>query len=123
MGDQPIARPLPTHRTTRTQNKRKQASMPAMGFEPTISVLEQAKTVHASGRTATVATTELHPKNSMECGPIVGFCEHNNEHSSSIQVLNLTSCTAIPFSSIILSHMVNESANFTLDAEFSWPLF
>jgi hypothetical protein len=27
-GDQPVARPLPTHRTTQTQNKRRQTSMP-----------------------------------------------------------------------------------------------
>jgi hypothetical protein len=27
-GDEPVARPLPTHRTTQTQNKRTQASMP-----------------------------------------------------------------------------------------------
>jgi hypothetical protein len=27
-GDQPVARPLPTHRTTQTQNKGKQTSMP-----------------------------------------------------------------------------------------------
>jgi hypothetical protein len=28
MGDQPVARPVPTHRTTKTQNKRPQTSMP-----------------------------------------------------------------------------------------------
>jgi hypothetical protein len=42
MGDQPVARPLPTHRTTQTQNKRTQASMSRVGFEPTIPVFEQA---------------------------------------------------------------------------------
>jgi hypothetical protein len=30
-GDQPVARPLPTHRTTQTQNKRTQTSMPRVG--------------------------------------------------------------------------------------------
>jgi hypothetical protein len=45
-GDQPVARPLPTHRTTRTQNKRIQTSMPRMVFEPTIPVLERVKTVN-----------------------------------------------------------------------------
>jgi hypothetical protein len=30
-GDQPVVRPLPTHRTTQTQNKRKQTSMPWVG--------------------------------------------------------------------------------------------
>jgi hypothetical protein len=35
-GDQPVARPLPTHRTPQTRNKRIQTSMPCVGFEPTI---------------------------------------------------------------------------------------
>jgi hypothetical protein len=52
--DQPIAKPLPTHRTAQTQNKRTQKSMPQVGFEPTIPVFERAKTVHALGRAATV---------------------------------------------------------------------
>jgi hypothetical protein len=46
-GDQPIARPLPTHRTAQTQNKRTQTSMPRMGFKPTNQAFERAKTVHA----------------------------------------------------------------------------
>jgi hypothetical protein len=56
-GNQPVARPLPTHRTTRTQNKRTQTSMPRKGFEPTTPVLERAKTVHALDRAATVIGT------------------------------------------------------------------
>jgi hypothetical protein len=43
-GDQPVARPLPAHRTTQTQNKHAKSSMPPVGFEPTISVSERAKT-------------------------------------------------------------------------------
>jgi hypothetical protein len=46
-GDQPIARPLPTHRTTQTQNKRTQTSMPRVVFKLT-------KTVHALDRAAAV---------------------------------------------------------------------
>jgi hypothetical protein len=46
-GDQPVARTLPTHRTTKTQNKRTQTSMPQVGFEPTIPVFERPKIVHA----------------------------------------------------------------------------
>jgi hypothetical protein len=46
-GDQPVARPLLTHRTSQTQNKRTQTSMSRVGFEPTIPVFEQGKTVHA----------------------------------------------------------------------------
>jgi hypothetical protein len=53
-GDQPVALPLSIHRTTQTQNKRTQTSMPLVGFEPTIPVFEQEKTVRASDRAATV---------------------------------------------------------------------
>jgi hypothetical protein len=45
-GDKPVARPLPTHRRTQTQNKRTQISMPRVGFEPTIPAFERTKTVH-----------------------------------------------------------------------------
>jgi hypothetical protein len=54
MREQPVARPLSTHRTTQTQNKRTQTSMPQLGFEPTIPVFERGKTVHALDRAATV---------------------------------------------------------------------
>jgi hypothetical protein len=53
-GDRPVARPLATHRTIQTQNKRTQTFMPWVGFEPTIPAFERAKTVHASDRAATV---------------------------------------------------------------------
>jgi hypothetical protein len=53
-GDQPVARALPTHRTTQTQNKRTQTFMPRVAFEHTISMLERAKTVHAIDRAATM---------------------------------------------------------------------
>jgi hypothetical protein len=52
-GDQPVARPLPTHRTTQTQNKRTQTSMTGVEFEPTIPVFERAKTVHILNRADT----------------------------------------------------------------------
>jgi hypothetical protein len=38
-GDQLVARPLPKHRTTQTQNKCTQTSVPQVGLEPTIPVL------------------------------------------------------------------------------------
>jgi hypothetical protein len=57
MGDQPVIRPLPTHRTTQTQNKHTQTSMPGVGFEPTIPAFERAKIVHALDRAATVIGT------------------------------------------------------------------
>jgi hypothetical protein len=59
-GDQPVARPLPTHRTTQTQNKRTHTSMPRVGFKPTITVFERAKTVLALDRAATVIGTLMH---------------------------------------------------------------
>jgi hypothetical protein len=51
-GDQPVARPLPTHRTTETQNKCTQTCVPRVGLEITIPAFERAKTVYALDRTA-----------------------------------------------------------------------
>jgi hypothetical protein len=45
-GDQPIARPLSTHRTTETYIKRKKTSMHRVQLEPTIQVFDPAKTAH-----------------------------------------------------------------------------
>jgi hypothetical protein len=45
MGDEPVARPLPTHGTTQTQNKRTQTSMRLVGFKPTIPVFEWATVI------------------------------------------------------------------------------
>jgi hypothetical protein len=53
-GDQPVARPLPIHRTTQKQNKLTQTSMSWVGFEPTIPLFERAKTVHALDSAASV---------------------------------------------------------------------
>jgi hypothetical protein len=50
--DQPVARPLPTHRTTQTQT-----SMSQVGFELTIPLFERAKTVHAIDHAATAIGT------------------------------------------------------------------
>jgi hypothetical protein len=59
--DQPVTRPLPTHRTTQTQSKRDtiQTSMPWAGFKPTIAAFERAKTVHALDRAATCERLKL----------------------------------------------------------------
>jgi hypothetical protein len=58
-GDQPVAKPLLTHRTTRTQNTRIQYKHPLVGFEPMIPVFERAKAVHALDRAATVIGDDL----------------------------------------------------------------
>jgi hypothetical protein len=42
-GDQPVARPIPAHRTAQTQNKRTHTSMSQVGFEPIIPVFERGK--------------------------------------------------------------------------------
>jgi hypothetical protein len=42
------------HRTTQTQNKRRQTSTPLAGYKPTIPVLKRAKTLYALDRAATV---------------------------------------------------------------------
>jgi hypothetical protein len=54
MVDQLVARPLPTQKTTQTQNKRTQTSMLRVGFEPTMSVFQRTKAVHALDRAAAV---------------------------------------------------------------------
>jgi hypothetical protein len=48
-GDQAVARPLPTHRTTQTQNKRTQTSMPWVEFEPTIPAFEDGSCLRPRG--------------------------------------------------------------------------
>jgi hypothetical protein len=61
--DQLIARPLPKHRTAQTQNKHiytHQTSMAWVGFEPTIRVSQQAKTVHVLDHSATVTRKCTH---------------------------------------------------------------
>jgi hypothetical protein len=45
MGDQPIARPIPAHRTAQTQNTRTQTSMPRVEIAPMNPVFERAKMV------------------------------------------------------------------------------
>jgi hypothetical protein len=66
-GDQPVARPIPKQGTTHTQNKLTQTSMPWVGFEPTITASELAKTVHALGHVATVISCKLYlPNNHLD---------------------------------------------------------
>jgi hypothetical protein len=64
-GDQPNARPLPTHRTTQTHNKRTQIFMSWVGFEPTIPAFERTNTVHVLDRAATVIGTLTHSVGNM----------------------------------------------------------
>jgi hypothetical protein len=75
-GDQPVARPLPTHRTIQTQNKRTQTSTPRVGLEPTIPVFEQAKAVHALDRAATAIGTTTTTANYNDTF-ISNYCSHH----------------------------------------------
>jgi hypothetical protein len=59
-GDQPVARPLPEHRTAQTQNEHRRTYILRVGFEHTIPAFERAKTVHALDRGATVIGQWLH---------------------------------------------------------------
>jgi hypothetical protein len=55
--DQPLARPLPTHKTAQPQNKRIKTETPRMRFESTILALEWENTVRAPDRAATMTGT------------------------------------------------------------------
>jgi hypothetical protein len=57
--DQPVVRPLLTHRTELTQNKCTQTSLPRVGFELTTPMFERAKTVLALDRAATVISFKI----------------------------------------------------------------
>jgi hypothetical protein len=52
-GDQPVAKPLPAQRIAKTQIKRMESHI-QVGFGPTISLFEQAKTANALELAATV---------------------------------------------------------------------
>jgi hypothetical protein len=54
MDDQPVASMLPAHKRAETQNKRTQTFIIRMGFEPSVSAFERAKTVHALDLSTTV---------------------------------------------------------------------
>jgi hypothetical protein len=57
--DQQVARPLPTYRTTQTQNKSTQLSMPGFRFGLTTQASEHAKMVHALDRAAGRAIAQV----------------------------------------------------------------
>jgi predicted ATP-dependent Lon-type protease len=57
--DEPVARPLPTHRTTQTQNKFIQISILRVGFEPMTAVFERAKKFHALDSAVTLVSILL----------------------------------------------------------------
>jgi hypothetical protein len=48
-GDQPVARPLSANRTTQTQNKRTQTSMPRVELEPSVRASEDISCLRQHG--------------------------------------------------------------------------
>jgi hypothetical protein len=102
-GSQSVPSQLPTHRTTQSQNKRTQTSMPWVGFEAAHPAFERAKTVHALDRAATViGTPSIYPskihhtnfplwyksrKTSAEVGGAPDFCRVK------LLSLQITRCT------------------------------
>jgi hypothetical protein len=91
-GDRPVARPLPTHKTTQTYNTHAQTSMPQVEFEPTIPAFEETDTVHTLEGAATVIGIGHHQvfKIVLVENAVLLFC------SSNIQcvLLSRRSCTS-----------------------------
>jgi hypothetical protein len=56
-GDQPVARPIPTHRATETQNKHTQTSMPRVGFDPSVRASEDGLCLRPRGHSDWQETT------------------------------------------------------------------
>jgi hypothetical protein len=62
-----VARPLPTHRTTQTQNKCTQTSKPRVGLEPTIPAFEQTNSrIYVCLRGGCVMTPSVFTLHSVE---------------------------------------------------------
>jgi hypothetical protein len=78
-GDQPVARPLPTHRTTQTQNKRTQTLVFRVEFEPTIPAFERAKTAYALDYAATVIGLKCLPPDLNDyCNLLWAYLQNNH---------------------------------------------
>jgi hypothetical protein len=84
MRDQPVAMSLSTHRTTQTQNKHKQTSMPLVGFEPRIPVFKRAETVHALECAATMIGSET----SFNFKNTTRWCRRYNSSSKAVPLIN-----------------------------------
>jgi hypothetical protein len=80
MRDQPVARPLPTHRQT---------SMPSVGFETTIAVFDQTKTFYASCRAATVIGIKRKPRGR---GGAAKSCQQVEEKEDTFSEISMDFC-------------------------------
>jgi hypothetical protein len=59
-GDQHVAMPLSTYRTTQTQNEGTQTSMPQVGFDSPTPLFKRAKTFHALDLAASLMGNVFH---------------------------------------------------------------
>jgi hypothetical protein len=110
--DQPVARPLPTHRTTQTQNKRTWTSMPWVGFEPTILASKRAKRAHALDRAATVI------------GPSIYLPIHNSQAYSLLTLQKNSICSRkelLRDTHIKITPAASEMRNNTLKEPMNFP--
>jgi hypothetical protein len=90
--DQPIARPVPIHRTKQTQNKLMQTSMSSLEFEPTILAFEWAKIVHVSDRLATVIGPESYRVSEFSLTNVFCHVENDLKTWDCIELFFLHSC-------------------------------
>jgi hypothetical protein len=72
--DQPVARPLPTHRTTQTQNKRTQASMLWVGLEPTTRAGEGSSCLRPRGHYNSTVVSNSYMKNTEQVSLAATLC-------------------------------------------------
>jgi hypothetical protein len=94
-GDQPIARPLPTHRTTETQNKRTRTSMPQAGLEPTIPASEDSSCIRPRGHCDRLKIPLLSNRSPSELYSSVFALDHENSISLSHYLLKTVSKTLV----------------------------
>jgi hypothetical protein len=97
MGDQPVARPLPTHRT-QTQNKRTPYRHPCLEWDSnaTISAFEGAKAVHALDCATTVSGVQENINTANEILLII-----LNFGGGGSREIEITTCLGIPMVSIL----------------------
>jgi hypothetical protein len=111
-GDQPVARPLPTQRTTQTQNKR---IYKHTCLEPMIPVFKRAKTFHALDRAATVIGFFVIQGNQIL-----------NKHFQKVTELKLIiECSCIrcrwnPTADAADVHLIAQFISLTTDATAAW---
>jgi hypothetical protein len=98
-----LARSLPTHRTTQTQNKRTKISVPRYRFEPTIPTFARVKTAGNIDCGATVIGINGY-------GLDIGFTDHlytqlgttsNHSAITNLHTLQITTAPTKPFSSLL----------------------